>query len=98
VIERCRRQMSFAEGLIAEEVGELWEAWMHQVDQVLADPQLLAIVYETLARRWPKRPPSNNACSHFRPTTKPWPNHSSGNSHVTILPGSSTSSGPTLTR
>jgi IS5 family transposase len=46
--------MNFAEGLIAEEVGELWEAWMHQVDQVLADPQLLAIVYEALAHRWPK--------------------------------------------
>jgi IS5 family transposase len=54
VIELCRRQMNFAEGLIAEEVGELWEQWMHQVDQVLADPQLLAIVYEALARRWPK--------------------------------------------
>jgi len=54
VIELCRRQMNFAEGLIAEEVGELWEQWMHQVDQVLADPQLLTIVYEALARRSPQ--------------------------------------------
>ncbi len=46
--------MNFAEGLISEEVGELWEQWMHQVDQVLVDPQLLAIVYEALAQRWPK--------------------------------------------
>jgi IS5 family transposase len=46
--------MSFAEGLIAEEVGELWEAWMHEVDKVLADPQLLTIVYEALARRRPQ--------------------------------------------
>jgi transposase, IS5 family len=54
VIEVCRRQLNFAEGLIAEEVGDLWEDWMRQVDQVLADPALLQIVYEALARRWPK--------------------------------------------
>jgi len=53
LIELCRRQLNFAEGLIAEEVGELWEDWMRQVDQVLADPQLVHIVYEALARRWP---------------------------------------------
>ena len=54
MIEVCRRQLNFAEGLIAEEVGELWEDWMRQVDEVLADPELLKIVYEALARRWPK--------------------------------------------
>jgi IS5 family transposase len=53
VIELCRRQLNFADGLIAEEVGELWEDWMHQVDQVLTDAQLLSTVYEALARRWP---------------------------------------------
>ena len=53
MIEVCRRQLNFAEGLIAEEVGELWEDWMRQVDQVLADPELLTIVYEALAQRWP---------------------------------------------
>jgi IS5 family transposase len=53
MIEVCRRQMNFAEGLIAEEVDELWEDWMRQVDQVLADPALLDIVYEALAQRWP---------------------------------------------
>ena len=37
VIERRRRQLNFADGLIAEEVGELWEDWMRQVDQVLTD-------------------------------------------------------------
>jgi IS5 family transposase len=46
--------MSLAEGLIAEEVEELWEAWMRQVDEVLADPALLNTVYEALARRWPQ--------------------------------------------
>ena len=41
VIEVCRRQINFAEGLIAEEVGELWEDWMRQVDEVLTDQALL---------------------------------------------------------
>lgn len=54
MIEVCRRQMNFAEGLIAEEVGELWEDWMRQVDAVLTDKVLLGTVYEGLARRWPK--------------------------------------------
>jgi hypothetical protein len=37
VIEPSRPQLSFAEGLIREEVGPLWEEWMRQVDEVLAD-------------------------------------------------------------
>jgi IS5 family transposase len=53
MIERCRRQLNFADGLIAEEVGDLWEDWMQHVDQVLADRQLLNVVFEALARRWP---------------------------------------------
>jgi IS5 family transposase len=53
VIELRRAQLNFAEGLIAEEVGELWEDWMRQVDDVLCDPELLSTVYEALARRWP---------------------------------------------
>jgi transposase, IS5 family len=54
MIELSRPQLSFAEGLIQEEVGPLWEDWMRQVDEVLRDPELLSIVYEALARRWPK--------------------------------------------
>ena len=54
MIEVCRRQLTFGEGLIAEEVGELWEDWMRQVDEVLSDQELLSTVYEALARRWPK--------------------------------------------
>jgi IS5 family transposase len=54
VIEVCRAQLNLAEGLIAEEVGELWEDWMREVDQVLTDQELLGAVYEALARRWPK--------------------------------------------
>jgi IS5 family transposase len=53
LIEPTRAQLSFAEGLIQEEVGPLWEEWMRQVDEVLADRQLVRIVYEALARRWP---------------------------------------------
>lgn len=54
MIESTRPQLSFAEGLIQEEVGPLWEEWMRQVDEVLADQELVQIVYEALARRWPK--------------------------------------------
>jgi len=54
MIELTRPQLSFAEGLIQEEVGPLWEEWMRQVDQVLADPTLVQIVYEALARRSPQ--------------------------------------------
>lgn len=54
MIEPSRPQLSFAEGLIHEEVGPLWEEWMRQVDEVLADRELVQIVYESLARRWPQ--------------------------------------------
>jgi IS5 family transposase len=53
VIELRRQQMNFAEGLIAEEVSPLWDEWMRQVDQVLQDEQLLQIVHEALAQRYP---------------------------------------------
>lgn len=53
MIELCRRQLNLAEGLIAEEVGDLWEDWMRHVDQVLDDRQLLDLVYAALAKRWP---------------------------------------------
>lgn len=53
MIELCRRQLDLAEGLIDEEVADLWEDWMRHVDQVLDDPQLLDVVYTALAERWP---------------------------------------------
>jgi IS5 family transposase len=52
VIELCRRQLDFGDGLIAEEVADLWEDWMRHVDIVLEDPVLLDVVYEALACRW----------------------------------------------
>jgi len=54
VIEARRAQRTFAEGLIAEEVSDLWEDWMRPADQVLDDDQLLTTVYEALAKRSPK--------------------------------------------
>jgi IS5 family transposase len=53
VIEVRRAQLGFAEGLIAEEVTDLWEDWMRPADQVLDDGQLLSSVYEALAKRRP---------------------------------------------
>ena len=37
-----------------EAVGDLWEPWMRQADQILEDEKLLNIVYEALVRRHPK--------------------------------------------
>ncbi len=52
MLELCRRQLDFGDGLIAEEVGDLWEDWMRHVDTVLEDPVLLDLAYEALACRW----------------------------------------------
>lgn len=54
MIEMRRAQLSFGDGLIAEEVSDLREDWMRHADQVLADEQIVAAVYEALARRHPK--------------------------------------------
>ena len=54
MIERRRAQRSFGDGLIAAEVSDWHEAWMRQADRVLEDPQIVAAVYEALARRHPK--------------------------------------------
>jgi len=54
VIEARRQQLHFGEGLIAEEVTDLREEWMKYADQVLEDEQLVAAVYEALAKRSPK--------------------------------------------
>src|SRR5579859_2781052 len=54
MIEARRQQLHFGEGLIAEEVSDLREDWMKHVDRVLEDEQLVATVYEALARRSPK--------------------------------------------
>ena len=54
MIEMRRAQLSFGDGLIAAEVSDLREDWMTHADEVLADEQLVATVFEALARRRPK--------------------------------------------
>ena len=54
VIEMRRAQLSFGDGLIAGEVSDLRDDWMDHADRVLADEQIVAAVYEALARRHPK--------------------------------------------
>jgi IS5 family transposase len=54
VIEMRRAQLSFGDGLISEEVSDLCESWMKHADRVLADEQIVAAVYEALARRHPR--------------------------------------------
>jgi IS5 family transposase len=54
MIAMRRRQLSFADGLIAEEVSDLRDDWMEHADAVLADETIVAAVYEALAKRHPK--------------------------------------------
>jgi IS5 family transposase len=54
MIEMRRAQLSFGDGLITAEVGDLREPWMAHADAVLADEQLMTTVYEALAKRHPK--------------------------------------------
>jgi hypothetical protein len=56
MIEMRRTQLGFGDGLIAEEVSDLRENWMKHADEVLADEEIVAIVYEALAKRHPKKP------------------------------------------
>jgi IS5 family transposase len=51
MIAARRVQRSFADGLIAEEVADLWEPWMRQADQVLEDDGLLTLIQQELTRR-----------------------------------------------
>jgi IS5 family transposase len=51
VIDPRRAQHNFGDKLIADEVKDLHEDWMIHADQVLADEQILAVVYEALAKR-----------------------------------------------
>jgi transposase, IS5 family len=54
MIDMRRTQLSFGDGLIAEEVSDLREDWMKHADAVLADEEIVAAVYEALAKRHPK--------------------------------------------
>lgn len=54
MIQYRRSQRSFADGLIAEEVTDLWEPWMRHVDEAIDDDQLLEIVHAALRQRCQK--------------------------------------------
>src|SRR6516162_5639000 len=54
MIEMRRAQLSFGDGLIAEEVSDLREDWMQYTDQVLADEEIVRAAYEALSKRHPK--------------------------------------------
>jgi transposase, IS5 family len=51
MIATRRLQRSFADGFIAEEIGDLWEPWMRHADEALNDDCLLEIVQQELSRR-----------------------------------------------
>ena len=56
MIEMRRTQLSFGDGLIAEEVSDLREDWMKHADVVLADEAIVAAVYEALAKATSQEP------------------------------------------
>jgi IS5 family transposase len=51
MIAARRLQRNFADGLIAEEVADLWEPWMRKADQVLEDEGLVSLIQQELTRR-----------------------------------------------
>jgi len=54
MIAARRLQRSFADGLIAEEVQDLWEPWMKHADEALNDDRLLEIIQAELSKRCKK--------------------------------------------
>jgi len=54
MIAARRLQRSFADGLISEEVQDLWEPWMKHADEALDDDGLLEIIQQELSKRCKK--------------------------------------------
>jgi IS5 family transposase len=54
MIAARRRQRSFADGFITEEVKDLWEPWMRHADEALNDDGLLEIIQQELSKRCKK--------------------------------------------
>jgi transposase, IS5 family len=54
MIAARRLQRSFADGLIMEEVKDLWEPWMRHADEALDDDGLLEIIQHELSKRCKK--------------------------------------------
>ena len=51
MIAARRVQRNFADGLIAEEVQDLWEPWMRHAEEALNDDRLLEIIQQELSKR-----------------------------------------------
>lgn len=49
-----RQQQSFGDGLIRDEIADLWEPWMRHADQIIEDDGLIEIVQAALNRRCQK--------------------------------------------
>ena len=47
-------QPSLWEGVLADEVSDLWEPWMREVDGILEDDELLTAVFQAQGRRRPE--------------------------------------------
>ncbi len=58
MIQTRRAQRTFGERLIAEEVKDLHEEWMKHADQVLGDKEIVAAIYEALAKRHRRAAPA----------------------------------------
>src|SRR6202048_3717670 len=54
MIETRRAQRTFGDGLIAEEGKDLLEEWMQHGDRVLGDKEIVAAIYQALAKRHPQ--------------------------------------------
>ncbi len=54
MLEARRLQRNFADGLIAEETGDLWEPWLRHADGLLEDASLVEIVQRALSQRCQK--------------------------------------------
>ena len=54
MIAARRLQRHFADGFLAEAVGDLWEPWMRHADTALEDDALLLIIQQELAQRCKK--------------------------------------------
>jgi transposase, IS5 family len=54
VIAVSRLQRTFADGLIFEEVEDLWERWMRHADKALEDKALLLLIQQELMKRCKK--------------------------------------------
>ena len=54
MISMRRVQLSFGDGMIADEVKDLCEDWMKHADEVLGDESLVTMAYEALAKRRPR--------------------------------------------